>query len=454
MNLRGLTPSLIASVGFFFLTGFETNDGCQRAATRLTCDQIHVVVAPGACTELTNPCGDHRWVDPTVDGEDAVDTFTFVPHDQTELVLFRDLYIDTRPELPRRRFVCAERDTAPSLREPLEIVYTRRERGSRAIGQGTMLVTVTPRLVVEAQADPRFIQAGESSLLHVVISGGVEPYSIRWNPSPSLQGDLASPSLTASPTVTTLYTVTVTDSVDQLATGEVGLPVGATLAAEAQPPTVAPGEPSRLTVVLSVGGAPPYTYSWHPAETLSDPASESPIARPWVTTQYRVKRVDAIGDEAAVNVLVTVHLSVSATASPAMIQAGGSSSLLAQVRGGSPPYRYEWAPAAGLNAIDVADPIASPTAATPYTVTATDLVGTQASATVGVDVLPAATCTARIDESTTEYWTLWPRGARETRRSNTSGTSAGRPRSTYPSAGKRRSPWPWRAPWWARTPSR
>lgn len=54
---------------------------------------------------------------------------------------------------------------------------------------------------------------------------------------------------------------------------------------------------------------------------------------------------------------------------------------------------------------------ASPTTATPYTVTATDLVGTQASATVGVDVLPAATCTARIDESTTEYWTLFATGS-------------------------------------------
>src|SRR6218665_312085 len=43
--------------------------------------------------------------------------------------------------------------------------------------------------------------------------------------------------------------------------------------------------------------------------------------------------------------------------------------------GGLPPYKYSWSPAAGLSATNTANPIATPTVNTTYTVTVTDDTG-------------------------------------------------------------------------------
>jgi autotransporter-associated beta strand protein len=59
--------------------------------------------------------------------------------------------------------------------------------------------------------------------------------------------------------------------------------------------------------------------------------------------------------------------------------------------GGSGTYTYSWSPSTGLSAVNVANPTATPTSTTPYTVTVTDSVGCTAisSVTVGVNVAPA-----------------------------------------------------------------
>ncbi len=63
---------------------------------------------------------------------------------------------------------------------------------------------------------------------------------------------------------------------------------------------ICPGERTRL----SAAGA--WTYAWHPADGLDDPASSYPLASPAVTTTYTVEATDANGCKTSGDITVTV----------------------------------------------------------------------------------------------------------------------------------------------------
>ena len=62
--------------------------------------------------------------------------------------------------------------------------------------------------------------------------------------------------------------------------------------------------------------------------------------------------------------------------------------LNASVSGGTPGYSYSWSPAVGLSCFDCADPVASPTTTTTYTVVATDSKGCSISNQLTISVIP------------------------------------------------------------------
>ena len=142
-----------------------------------------------------------------------------------------------------------------------------------------------------------------------------------------------------------------------------------------------------------------YTYSWSPAASLSDAAAANPDASPSVTTTYTVVVTDANGcsSEDMVTVTVLPLPTVDAGANTA-ICFGESTTI-----GGNPTasgttgnYTYSWAPATGLSSTTVANPVASPTTTTTYTVTVSDGNACVATATIEVTVnpLPDASITA------------------------------------------------------------
>jgi large repetitive protein len=71
-----------------------------------------------------------------------------------------------------------------------------------------------------------------------------------------------------------------------------------------------------------------------------------------------------------------------------------SVNLTSVVTGGTPGYSYKWTPSAGLNNALIANPVASPTVTTIYTLTVTDSKGCKRSLSITVNVLPlsAAVC--------------------------------------------------------------
>lgn len=89
----------------------------------------------------------------------------------------------------------------------------------------------------------------------------------------------------------------------------------------------------------------------------------------------------------------TLHLTISGTAvravpsaTPTEIDSGDVAQLDANATGGTPPYGYTWTPAAGLNAVGVASPLASPLRTTPYRVRVEDAAGVVSLGTVVVEV--------------------------------------------------------------------
>ena len=80
-------------------------------------------------------------------------------------------------------------------------------------------------LDISASATPPTINAGQSSILSVGVTGGQPPYTYEWTPSASLS-DSTSPSPTATPSVTTAYMVVVRDSAGGEANAVVTVTVG------------------------------------------------------------------------------------------------------------------------------------------------------------------------------------------------------------------------------------
>jgi len=69
-----------------------------------------------------------------------------------------------------------------------------------------------------------------------------------------------------------------------------------------------PGDSAQLGPCIS-GGIPPISYAWTPEESLSDPGSKNPWAKPLSHTQYELTYTDAIGCEAHWTCIVTVKQS-------------------------------------------------------------------------------------------------------------------------------------------------
>lgn len=154
-------------------------------------------------------------------------------------------------------------------------------------------------------------------------------------------------------------TITITATDDGLPPGvtnipiviEVGLPPVVTLT----PDTTVCNGPVQL---VATGGG---TYDWLPLTGLSCNTCPNPIANPAVTTTYTV----SVTLGCSVDALVTVYAPpVILTANDTTICSGISAQLFAS--GGT---AYSWLPAGSLSNASIANPIATPSVTTTYTVT-------------------------------------------------------------------------------------
>lgn len=242
---------------------------------------------------------------------------------------------------------------------------------------------------VDATATPSVIDAGQTSQLNAVASGGSGVYTYSWTSvPPGFSSNQQSP--VVSPVITTKYFVTVNDG-SQNRTDSCQVTVNMYVTATANPYTIDPGQSTQLGSSV-IGGSGTYTYSWTSVPPGFTSTLPNPVASPTVNTIYTCQVNDGSlvsSDTAGVKVTMTML----ATADPYTINPGQYSQLNAQVSGGSGSYTYQWTSTPpGFNS-NQQSPVVSPTVNTIYNCVANDGT-TSLSDTAGVKVNLTATASA------------------------------------------------------------
>ena len=252
-----------------------------------------------------------------------------------------------------------------------------------------MTVTVIPESGADAGPD-RTICPGSSVLIGGSPTTASAGATFAWSNAGTLTGaNSANP--TATPSSTTTYTVTVTATNGCTSTDQVLVTVNSTAAADAGPDqTICLGEN------INIGGSPTgtagSTYLWDNAGTLSSATSSNPTATPTVNTTYEVTVTDGNGCTGVDQVVVTVNPLPTADAGADQTICEGTSVSI----GGSPTSItgtvFQWDNIGSLSNGTIANPVATPTMTTTYSVTVSDASGCSAvdQITITVDPLPSA----------------------------------------------------------------
>jgi large repetitive protein len=244
-------------------------------------------------------------------------------------------------------------------------------------GTGSLAVTVLPSPTLNVSASTATICSGQSTVLTASNAGPV----YNWSPSTGLSATSGN-SVTANPTVTTTYTVTSPAAAGSCA-------ASGTVTVTVNPiPNVSAGLDASIcagaNTTLAASGAS--NYIWSPAAGLSVSNISNPIANPSSTTTYTVTGTSAQGCTASDQVIVTVNsLPIANPGSGASYCLGQGAQL-----SGSGGTTYLWSPATGLSSSTIANPTASPSATTNYTLTVTNGAGCSSvpSAPIAVTVFP------------------------------------------------------------------
>lgn len=249
-------------------------------------------------------------------------------------------------------------------------------------GTDQVLVSIGSVPSVDAGSDQAICSGGSVS-----IGGsptGAATSTFLWSPATGLSNTTAA-NPTASPIVTTTYSVVVTDASGCTATDQMIVTVNPS-------PTVSAG-PDRAVCIggsIAIGGSPTgptgSTFAWSPSASLTGASTANPVATPTVTTTYTVTVTDGNGCTNTDDVVVTVNNLPTADAGVDQTICNGSGVAI----GGSPTgpvgATYQWSPATGLSSATASNPIASPTITTQYTVTVTSGVGCTSTDVVNVTV--------------------------------------------------------------------
>ncbi len=215
-------------------------------------------------------------------------------------------------------------------------------------------VFVTVYVPPQIQLTPvsNWICNGTSTVLNA--SGG---FTYTWSPASDLSASIGS-SVTASPSVTTTYTVTGVDIH--------GCASNATAVLTVYPPPVTFSQPNPAicrgdSTTITASGA--VSYVWAPLWGLSSGSGNTVTVFPTINTTYTIIGTDAFGCTASWPLAVVVHFPVMNIAPDSVSICDGQSTSI----NSNGAVSYQWFPAAGLNSTVTANVTATPTLSTTYT---------------------------------------------------------------------------------------
>ena len=284
------------------------------------------------------------------------------------------------------------------------------------IAVDSVTVTVYPKPIANAGLDTAVCSGkpvhlgGEPTASSGGQGNGTFTYS--WSPTIGLSSSTAS-NPTAITTVTTTYIVTVTNENGCTASDGIQVTIRANPIADAGP--------DKTLVACSadsvrLGGSPTasngggiYTYIWTPG--TNPPLSNGTVANPYAshlgsTTSFTVVVTDQFGCSATDQVAVQVTnptLIANAGNDVSFCQGASVSVTLGSTPtalGGTLPYTYSWSPGSTLTPDSTrANPVATPTATTTYTVVVRDATGCIASDTVRITINPRPVVSAGLPDT-------------------------------------------------------
>lgn len=202
-------------------------------------------------------------------------------------------------------------------------------------------------LVVNVMANPQRICVGSSTQLQAQPSGGSGDYTYSWSSQP---GSFTStiPSPVVEPTVTTTYTVSISDGFN-ITEGQVTVTVDELPVADAGADQTIPHGTSTLLLGNGSVGSGDYDWHWEPSDKLINPNVQNPATKNlYESSLFTLVITDnetGCVSEAS-NVTVSLDggpLSVTAQALDPQICAGQQTTLVALPGGGNfPHYTYSW----------------------------------------------------------------------------------------------------------------
>ena len=222
--------------------------------------------------------------------------------------------------------------------------------------------TPLPNLTAPAPVCPGLsVQLGDN---------GVTGATYSWSPATGLScTDCPNP--VASPSVTTTYTVTVSDCGPPV-TGSVTVTVLPSPPFVLSNREVCPSAPINIGLGASgnTGSLPDVqSYSWTPSGGLSCTTCANPLAGPSQQTTYKLVVTYNNGCKSVRSCTVTPEPGTEAVAGPDVSICPGENYMLG--KDPVPGSTYSWSPSSGLNNPNIANPVATPSSTTTYTLTVT-----------------------------------------------------------------------------------
>jgi gliding motility-associated-like protein len=246
----------------------------------------------------------------------------------------------------------------------------------------TVLTFLTSPVPSSVSTNPTCYGASNGSAT-VTLSTGIGPFTYSWNSTPPQSA------ATANALTSGCYTVTVNQPNGCVANSVVTLTEPPALILPSIPPaTICLSHSVSLTPLgMPSGGTAPLSVVW----TCSGVPVASPVFPP-TTTTYTATTIDSNGCVSlpqffTVNVNPPLSLSLSG---PPPLCPGATGALNAIFSGGDGIWNLSWMPSAGLSSSTIANPLATPSLTTTYTVILSDNCGTPADTeTIQVRVFPS-----------------------------------------------------------------
>ncbi|MCX6352695.1 MAG: PKD domain-containing protein, partial [Bacteroidetes bacterium] len=207
----------------------------------------------------------------------------------------------------------------------------------------SVTIKVNPFLSVSMRPS-KFICYGASTIIKGSGSGGSGGFTYSWSPTTALSTP-TNDSTTANPTSTTVYTLTVKDAKGCTVTGNATVTVNPKLTVKADTSKIICKGGSTTLVATPTGGTSGYTYLWIPSTGLSSTSINKPIAKPIVTTTYKIMLTDTMLCTAKDSVLITVLPPVAANSiiKGQYICYNTSANITGSTpTGGNGSYTYQW----------------------------------------------------------------------------------------------------------------